>query len=238
MFLFCSFRQDLTMNWTLAIERNREALKAILATIFLMLEEAGGAALTRMSRPLHRAVLSVLRPAESAVRRLIVIAARDLAVKPAPSRPMPEAPFTRSEHRTRLAFQLFDPRPRLSLRRAGPASRAVPRIHVFGGDPRVAALWSAPPAASAAPSTDDGRIDARRLLLRLEAVKRALDDLPREARRLRRWQAKRTEALGAPLRAPLRPGRPPAFRKNPVCEADRILVECHELACRRELDTS
>jgi hypothetical protein len=226
------------MNWAQAIERNRDALKGILATIFLMLEQAGGAALTRMSRPLHRAVLSVLRPAESAVRRLIVVAARDLAVKPFPARPMPQVPFRRGEQRTRLAFQLFDPRPRLSLRRAGPASRAIPRIHVFGSDPRVAALWSAPPADSAAPSTDDGRIDTRRLLLRLEAVKRALEDLPREARRLRRWQAKRTEALGAPLRSPLRPGRPPAFRKNPVCEADRVLTDCHELACRRELDTS
>ena len=42
------------------------------------------------SAPCHRAVLRVLRPAESAMRRLIVIAARGLVVKVVPSRPMPK----------------------------------------------------------------------------------------------------------------------------------------------------
>ena len=80
------------MDWARAIERNSEALKAIVAALFVML---GSQAVARLPRPLHRAVLSVLRPAESAVRRLIVIAARGLVAKPAAARPMPQGPIGR-----------------------------------------------------------------------------------------------------------------------------------------------
>ena len=76
------------MDWDLAIERNSEALKGIVAALFAMLG-LDGTTVSRIPHPLHRAVLRVLRPAESAVRRLIVIAARGLVVKLAPSRPMP-----------------------------------------------------------------------------------------------------------------------------------------------------
>ncbi len=78
-------------DWARAIERNSEALKGIVAALFAMLGLAGEATVSRIPRSLHSAVLRVLRPAESAVRRLIIIAARGLVVKlkPAPSRPMP-----------------------------------------------------------------------------------------------------------------------------------------------------
>ena len=69
------------MDWDLAIKRNSEALKGIIADLFAMLELAGGITVARLPRPLHSAVLRVLCPAESAVRRLIVIAARGLVVK-------------------------------------------------------------------------------------------------------------------------------------------------------------
>ena len=75
------------MDWDLAIKRNSEALKGIIAELFAMLGLDDDITLSRISHPLHRAVLRVLRPAESAVRRLIVIAARGLVVKLAPSRP-------------------------------------------------------------------------------------------------------------------------------------------------------
>ncbi len=78
------------MDWDLAIKRNSEALAGIVETLFAML---GLVALTdtvsRLPWPTYRAVLRVLRPAESALRRLIVVAARDLVVKPAVSRPIP-----------------------------------------------------------------------------------------------------------------------------------------------------
>ncbi len=80
------------MDWARAIERNSEALGAIVAALFVML---GSQAVARLARPLHRAVLNVLVPAESAMRRLIVIAARGLKAKPAPSRPMPRGPIGR-----------------------------------------------------------------------------------------------------------------------------------------------
>ena len=78
------------MDWARAIERNSEALKGIVAALFAMLGLAREATVSRIPQPLHRAVLRVLRPAESAVRRLIVIAARGLVVKLVPLRPMPK----------------------------------------------------------------------------------------------------------------------------------------------------
>ena len=80
------------MDWALAIERNSEALKGIVAALFAMLGLVGEATVSRIPQPLHRAVLRVLRPAESAMRRLIVIAARGLVVKLVPSRPKLAAP--------------------------------------------------------------------------------------------------------------------------------------------------
>ena len=72
------------MDWDLAIKRNSEALKGIVEALFAMLGLAGEAMVSRIPQPLHRAVLRVLRPAESAVRRLIIIAARGLVVKLCP----------------------------------------------------------------------------------------------------------------------------------------------------------
>ena len=78
------------MDWDLAIKRNSKALKGIIEVLFALLGLDGTDAASRIPRSLHSAVLGVLRPAESAVRRLIVIAARNVVVKLAPSRPMPE----------------------------------------------------------------------------------------------------------------------------------------------------
>ena len=216
--------EDPAMDWARAIERNSEALKAIVAALFVML---GSAAVARLPRPLHRAVLSVLRPAESAARRLIVIAARGLKAKPAASRPMPQGPIRRGG-RHRLAFQLFDRRKRFAPLDLKSGPRAQPRIHIFGSDPTVSALWSPPPAPAEPP--DDGHVDASRLSLRLQALKLALDDLPRQARRLARLRAKREKAPELRFKSPLRPGRPPGHRRKPVHEVDHVLAECHGLA--------
>ena len=77
-------------DWPRAIERNSEALNRIVEALFAMLGLAGEVTVGRIPHPLHRAVLRVLRPAESAVRRLIIIVARGLVVKLSPSRPMPK----------------------------------------------------------------------------------------------------------------------------------------------------
>jgi hypothetical protein len=218
------------MDWVRAIDRNSEALKAIVAALFAMLELAG--TVSRLPRSVHSAVLRVLRPAESAVRRLVVIAARGLVVKLTPSRPMPAGPIGRGRH-SRPSFQLFDPRKNFeALRQHRPTiARIPPRIHIFGSDPRVAALWAAPqPAADPAPPPD-GLVDAARLTRRLQALKLALEDLPRQARRLARWRLRREAAKTPKFRSPLRPGHPPGYRRKPVHEVDEVLIECHGLAC-------
>ena len=218
------------MDWARAIERNSEALKGIVEALFAMLGLVGSATVARIPQPLHRAVLRLLRPAESAVRRLVVIAARGLVVKLAPSRQMPAGPIGRGGN-SRPSFQLFDPRKNFALLRRGTATRMVPRIHFFASDPRVAALWPArPPVADPAPPPD-GLVNAARLTRRLQALKLALEDLPRQARRLARWRVRRENAPSPKFKSPLRPGHPPGYRRKPVHEVDEVLIECHGLAC-------
>jgi hypothetical protein len=99
------------MDWDLAIKRNREALKGIVEALFAMLGLDGTETVGRIPHRLHRAVLRVLRPAESAVRRLIVVAARGLVVKVAPARPMPKGHrIGKSSGLSRPAFKLCDKR--------------------------------------------------------------------------------------------------------------------------------
>ena len=222
------------MDWARAIERNSEALKGIIAELFAMLGLAGPA--TRIPQPLHRAVLRLLRPAESAVRRLVVIAARGLVVKlaSAPSRPVPAGPMTGKGGGSRPpSFQLFDPRKNIAVLRQHRRrfTRNPPRIHFFGSDPTVAALWSARPPVADAPPPPDGLVNAERLTRRLHALKLALEDLPRQARRLARWRVRRESAPSVKFKSPLRPGHPPGHRRKPVHEVDAVLIECHGLAC-------
>ena len=214
-------------DWARAIERNSEALNGIVAELFAMLGLAGEATRLRIPQPLHRAVLRVLRPAESAMRRLIIIAARGLVVKLPAARPKPGGAIGKGGP-SRPSFQLFDTRkyfPELRPRRRRPM-RNPPRIHVYPYDTLRPAR---PPAAAPAPPPD-GLVNAARLTRRLQALKLALEDLPRQARRLARWRVRR-EAMPSPkFRSPLRPGQPPGHRRKPVHEVDEVLAECHWLA--------
>ena len=227
------------MDWDLAIKRNSEALKGIIEALFVLLGLDGTDTVGRIPRSVHSTVLRVLRPAESAVRRLIVIAARGLVVKlkPAASRPMPKlAGAIGKGVPSRPSFQLFDQRKNFKARRRG--RRVIPRIYVFGNDdawgnyPTVASLWAArrPIMADPAPPPPDGLVGAERLSRRLQALKSALDDLPRQAKRMARWRARR-EAMPSPkFKSPLRPGPPPGRRKKAIHPIDEILTECHWLA--------
>ena len=217
------------MDWARAITRNSEALKAIVEALFAMLGLAGEVTVGRIPRPLHTAVLRILRPAESAVRRLIVIAARGLVVKAAPSRSMPAGKIIIGRRgNSRISFQLFDPRKNFARRRRRVFARIGPRIHFF--DPGGTLIQSAPPPVPAAPP--DNLVEAARLARRLEALKLALDDLPRQARRLARWRLKREreQAKAPTFTSPLRPGRAPGYRRNPDHKVDDVLAECHWLA--------
>jgi hypothetical protein len=216
------------MDWERVIQRNRDALLNIVATVFALLGLEGGGSVARISRRLHRAALRLLVPAEAAARRLIVIAARDIVVEPRPLRPLPPGATIPKGEGARFAFRLCDPPRHGSGYRPSAAPRAIPRIHVFTPDPRVAALWPRPQPAAAPPPDPD--IDAGRLCRRLAALKAALDDLPRQARRLARWRARREHARNWASASPLRAGPPPGHRRQPVYDVDDVLGECHGLA--------
>jgi hypothetical protein len=226
------------MDWALAIERNREPLLRIVATLFAMVGLAEGGAVERLSRPVYRAVLGVLRPAEAAVRRLIVVAARGMVVKPFPVRPAPAGLKISGKGQGRVSFQLFDPRRRFDWDHGRPArsSRPGPRIRFIdvAFDPRIP-LFRQPPVAVPAPdaeedTVDDDTVNAIPLCRRLAAIKRALEDLPRQARRFARWRARPIAARRPRLSTPLRRGPPPGHRKRQTHEVDEILTRCHWLA--------
>ena len=224
------------MDWDLAIKRNSEALKGIIAGLFAMLELAGGITVAQLPRSVHSAVRRVLWPAESALRRLIIIAARGLVVKlaaPRPGVPRKALGTIRKGPGLGLSFQLFDTRKNFAVRPRRKGPRVVPRIHFFNSDSTVKSVWlgrppTPPPAKT--PSSDDALVNAVPLTRRLAALKLAFEDLPRQARRFARWQARR-EAMPSPkFRSPLRPGQPPGRRRKPTHLVDEILIECHALA--------
>jgi hypothetical protein len=204
--------------------------------------EAGGT-LGRISRELHRSVLRVLRLAESAVRRLIVIAARGLVLKPVASRPWQKGRVIRKGGKPGLSFPLFDTRRRFDFNRPRRIpDHKRPRIWVFDDTPPNVRVFRPEDFGRSVPEKEDARIDAARLGCRLMAIKLALEDLPRQAKRLVRLRARREglQKQGRPVFiSPMRHGRPPGYRKRRAHEVDEVLIECHGLARDVErLDTS
>ncbi len=234
------------MDWNRAVERNSEALRTIVAALFAMLATAGGplsvtgsarvqpmerglrpdaSAAFTLPRRLYAAIMLILRPAESAVRRLILIAAKGLLLKPRAPRPLPAgfAGFAKPNSSQTPSFSLFDPIKHFPLEASD--NNALPHFVFYHGDD---ALFRAqdhlPP---------DEPIDATQLFTRLRAIRAALSDVPRQARRLARWQARRDLLLKARRRTRVsvfRPGLPPGWRQRPIHEIDDVLKECHGLA--------
>jgi hypothetical protein len=222
------------MNWHLAITRNRTALLAVVAAIITLL---GGrdAAAGPVARRLRNAALALLRPAESAARRLIVIAARGVEVAPRPAPIFAHAPGRGASSISRPpAFRLFDRPKRFVIKLKATPPKGVPRIRSFWS---AATPWpsAAPILPSAITQTNpDAPVDGDRLHRRINALERALADLPHQARRLARWQARdrmgREVKPGVTPHQPLRLGRPPGWRARPDREVDLVLRECHALA--------
>ena len=249
------------MDWNLVIDRNRAALTSVVAGLIAMVRRgrqspatgfAGEPASEADPRPilprrLHRAVLRLLRPAEAAARRLIIVAARGLVVPPLGSRsakagsPAGNAgkpgltmglPPSRKMSRRAPALPLFDPLPSWN-RRARPAALGVPRISVPG---------FSRPFPIPLPLSPEDAVDATRLALRLAALACALDDLPDHARRFARRRARQAPAAAGvqdgeaapPVRFrrrwPLRPGRPTGWRRRPSHEVHEVLNDVHGLA--------
>jgi hypothetical protein len=229
-----------------------------------------------LPRHLYRAILLLLRPAESAVRRLIIAAARGIVVTLPPFRPRKLKPkisdtvaamrrlglavtlsredFARYQAECKAAerraarphtlnLSLLDPmKYPLRIRRRYTPAHAAPRILSLFSDTPYHRL---PP-----PPSPTDPIGAAKLMLRLEALGRALDDLPGQAQRFARWRA-RNDAVDARVKEglqpwrprriwPLRGGRPPggrlkcydpdARRRKNTREIDEILAHCHSMA--------
>lgn len=237
------------MDWDRAIEQNREALRRIVSMLVAMAAiPVAGLSRPTLPRHLHRAVLRLLRPAEAAARRLIILAARGLVValpRPRLRKPKPKSIFLRKPGGTgiwlpphlrlpaspprkeprSLALPLLDPLPPLVRRRA---TRSTPRICVPG-------VTKPFPVAIRRPPLPADPMDAARLGLRLAALAAVLDDLPKHARRLARWRARRNAVTKRRV-WPLRPGRPPGQRRAnsrlPVHAVHDVLTELHALAFR------
>ncbi|HEV2901157.1 MAG TPA: hypothetical protein VGX71_25615 [Pseudaminobacter sp.] len=236
------------MDWNAAIEKHREALMRIVAALVAMvgLADAAQSLVLRgcgdtggtLPRHLRRCVLRLLRPAESAARRLVIALARGLPAPP--RRPRKAIPpqarktkivpaFLRNGVGTGivLAPGVSPPGAPTAAARAArplafplldplrrwsgrrrPAATSVPRICVPGYSARF-------PVEVRRPPSPDDPVDATRLTRRLTALARVLDDLPGQARRFARWKARRDHTLAAGRIhrvAPLRGGRPPGGR--------------------------
>jgi hypothetical protein len=232
------------LEWIGPIEKNRLALKAILAALVAMAGlasgphpevRAEGEPRKTLPRHLHRAILRLLRPAESAARRLALALCLPPLLALRPRRPgtaprktsllvragvgtgivlRRDAPVPAGlahlapAKRASHSFPLLDPLPRWGVQRRWQPAAGVPRISLPGAAGRTA-------VASWRPPSSYDPLDAGRLGRRLSALARVLDDLPALGRRFLRWQARRDRALAAGRDhriTALRGGRPPGGR--------------------------
>ena len=211
-----------------------------------------------LTRHLHRAILRQLRPLESATRRLIIVAARDLPIPVLPPlRPRKSelkaaqaavpslgiaviaspADIARAAAEKRAAEKRAaaraDRAPVLPMadprKRFGPRRRYVPP-HAA---PRIIFFDGSIPHKLPPPPGPHDQIDATRLAMRLAGIGRALSDLPAQTQRYLRWKA-RSDArrVGRVIvpRSPLRPGYAPGWRTRSKDEINEILADLQYFA--------
>jgi hypothetical protein len=251
--------QEYAFDPVRAAEHYRATLLRVVDMLFALIGLDETAAVATLPRCTRNYVLRILRPAESAARRLIVVAARgiEITLRPASKRgktpshsvilgldpKTSEAPSSLARsHSVKSAtatsaknLPLLDPFKRFDFTPRRRYARTFPRISIIGvTEPR-------PIPEIRQPSPGDP-LDATRLCARMHALKAALNDLDKQAKRLALWQARsdlrRQQPNPKPGRnSPMRPGWPPGYRKRPFHEVDDILRECHSLA-RTAWDTS
>ena len=213
------------MNWTRAIDINRDALTHIIAGLVALLAAQGEA--LRLPLVVYRLLQRILYPAESAVRRLIVIVARGLVVLDTASRPMPHGLVIAGSSKGRMSFQLFDSRKAFADPDDMPTAISGPRIRFIDAlSPRqlFLAKFARPREATCSEA------ETLRIRHRLGLLARALEQLAREAKRMARWQKRRAQMQSPAFVFPLRPGPPPGHQQRPGEDIDNILRECHALA--------
>ena len=199
------------------IRVQRGLLLRIVAGLVAMLPEADTHTVTRSVRLV---LFGILRPAEAAARRLIALLAHDMVVMPGASRALPAGGIPRGSGGRRPVFRLFDPRKHpgpVPVRKSAPG--VGPRVTAIGLEKHVA-------AGPARPLLSDDPVDVRSARGRVLALRAALDDLPKQARRLAR-----TFARGkTKWRRVMRPGRPPGYRHRGRRMVDEVLADCQYVA--------
>ena len=78
------------IDWKLVIERQSRDLFFVIVELFALTGLNKGMAVTSLTRRVYRLALNLLRPAESAMRRLIIIAARGIVLKVKTGGPFPK----------------------------------------------------------------------------------------------------------------------------------------------------
>ena len=220
------------MDWPLAIDRNRTALMTIIMALITALGLSGGGRLTTLPHFLYHRALAIVRPAESALRRLIMLVAHDMTVRGVKLRAARRETLAGFLHSWRTNPQPDDPRV--------PAFNLIDPLKSFG---REAPALGGFGFATHSDAPDRTPVPAASLGLRLLALKHALDNLPKQAKRLARWYRERDLAYAQkqPHRySPMRPGPAPASRRRKTEEIDAVLLECHLLAiyARERRDSS
>ena len=209
------------INWTRAIETNREALEQVVEEIFGLLKLALTGTPQLWPHEIQAQVRRLLRPTESALRRLIIIMARDVKVKLPAKRPMPKGLNIPRKASGRMAFRLYDARKRFApVTESKPEPKRGPRIHFFHGPV---------PLVPASPA-QKSRANPANLFKRYAALKTALETLPKQARRMALWRLRRQAKTKVKFKSPLRPGPPPGHQQRPRLAIDHVLAVCHGLA--------
>lgn len=216
---------------------------ALLRVVGMITAMAGFGEEQTFLRRQRNAILRLLRPAESAARRLIVAMASTLVVRVAD--PGSEARLHRRRarrlRRLSLVLSLID------ARRGARRARWVRQISV----PRILhdGLAAAPPIVRRPLPMPDDVLDGAGLNARLAALGRALGDMEGRARAFAAWQARQALAAKAmqaaggegrvparlalrALRPPLRIGRPPGSSRRSRHEVHAILGKADALAVR------
>jgi hypothetical protein len=218
---------DVATIWDQAIVRNLGKLKVILEPLLAMLSVYEGVGAVQMPRSIHRNIMGVLRPAESALRRLIVMAARDLVVDDA-AKPLPKRAPRKSKRSPPKTFQLFDPRKRFRPHRVT-YSKHTHRIYVIEPDPPfIPPFLRGPRPEIGAPEAPVKRISAASVTRRLHAFAAALENLPAQAQRMAKLRHRRAQKRN--FKSPLRIGKPPGHQNTAKRPIDQILAECHSYA--------
>jgi hypothetical protein len=203
------------MNWAEAVEKYRLALTPIVAQILAMIGVVN-----------NRVVERILRPTESALRRLIVIASRSLVVKPLAKRPMPKGKVIARKASGKISFPLFDKRKHFNFIAIQPANPLIVYVKTYEANPfNLFGSLNMPRRFKT--EVRDKTVQLNR---RLAAVTYALENLPSQARRMARWIAKRKTIDKPKFTSPMRPGRAPGYRRKSTEELDQILDNCHWLA--------